>query len=237
MQILTPEKIKGVTDAQHQEVKKRVKDYAEEESRLIKNINALIERENEIKRIQQENPRDPARLQVDKVILEGEVLALETRKKAAMIPVKEELKRADFLMSEAVKAGEAVASREHAIKEKEEQVVTRLDDIADTEIQLEEKVLLMNRREKGIEASEERIKEMSESLAGKWADYNVIVQKFNEEVSERERVLFDSWKVLKVTEEKQNEREKEQDLRDKALRDKYETLERAQEEFMRKKNG
>jgi len=230
MQILDPNEIKDIKKENADQGQRLVASLSMEEARLNKEVAILREKyKAEKQRIDDELEENKATLSIRRTVLAQEVELLESRKKDALKPVLERLNQANALYESNQKEIIELVARGVKIKETEEKLIEGFEIIKDREDDLKIEENRLQRKEKGIIAGENEIKRSSGELATNWVEYHKSVNDFNTRIQEtemRELKITDLEKVLDIRTAKQDEREVEQNNHDRAIKDKYETLER-----------
>jgi len=236
--LLTPQSVEADRNSTANEVQKRVWGLAEEESDLVGRVNTLRDLERtEKERIAREFAADEKRMNAVVAELQLKVNDLEQRRERAMRPVED-------LEAEARQRLAAIADRERLMDIRETNVQQRefsLREVAEDQMEnaevLARREELIGKRERGALAEETRLKRSNDELTAKWSDFHTAVYKKTEELATREsRVIMDT-KANEIVQEELKAREHALNARDVQIKDRYATLVKATEEFMKKQQS
>lgn len=238
MKILDPKEIQEQKSEVAEKATARVRKLAEEEMRLVSNVNSLRieEKKQKDRTLQAMNEAD---LPVKKSILAQEVEYLEKRKKEALKPIDE--KQNEFKEREKEIQREKyqlIVDREILASEREN-LSERLEDIIDSEEENKRKSDALNSREAGIAKAEEEIKRSTEELGNKWVELHKASMDLNEKIrmiTEKEINLITREKAIDVRVVELSENAKMQYNKDIEIKDKYKALQEAVEESRKKRN-
>lgn len=169
-------------------------------------------------------------------VLLREVRVLEKRRKDALIPLTtraEELENIAKLLT--VREAKAIEDRKE-VEELKDLLQQRLDEVGERDLRLNELSATLARREVGIASQEQDIRTNSERLTKAIQDATL-------EIAAAEQIL--ATEKLKVETERDHIKQREQevdikeagfDARERAIQDRYETLQRAIAEAAKKYN-
>jgi hypothetical protein len=236
VELLSPTKIQAEKRCGEQEARIRTTALAAEESALAKRLNqARSSAQKEIDRLNKSVEERNAEARVKKTILERQVDDLETRREAALRPIKkieEETNRRLLEANERLLQVEDIRieleNERSRIKEQTRLLIKQSQSI-------EEREKKINYKEAGIIAGQNKLDESARDLGQRWTELNQAKAQFN-----REKEVM-AVKALKTAEiERMNViRQKELDNREKTLRsdrialqDAYKALAAAKKEIL-----
>lgn len=235
MQLLSPNDVQASKAASAEEGRKRNLDIAAETSRLTAELNRTRQavsdvkneasRETEVYLKELKQKRDEAL---------REVTALEARRKEAMKPVKKLWQEAQKLALEAEERLKLLKEQEKILERRHEELVEKIEATEDVRDELIEQQERIKDKELRVQDEANRLKQSHAKLAQAWVDFHSNVHTKNAELAERERKVEDALQVIEARHNQQEEREKEQDKRERALRDRYVTLARTERELQGK---
>lgn len=242
MLLLSPDDIKTDRTASADETRKRNQALAIEESRLARELNiirasaeeekARISKEMELFHVEQSEKREALVREVD---------ALEAKRIDVLKPIEEIKKSAEEKMVVATAKFEEAERKKRDFLETskitKENLQDEAEDLADRKADLDEREQKISGIEKGLSDEAARVKQSSIALAEDWVKYHQAVYKFNEEMDRRETAVRQSEIGTATIREAMEKRAREQDERDRGIRDKYATLQTAINEFEKQKNN
>lgn len=234
---LDPNEIEAEKKREDSSVQKRRNALAEEEAILIGRVNDLRDiekREKDRIRTEVEEAQAAADLKIGS--LQSEVTALESRRAAALKPISELQAQADGRIAAVEVREKACEEREKDLLPRERAVMERAEHQIDLQEDLDECKEDLDLREKGIAAEELRLKGSEESLAAKWSDFHATVYAKNAELETRESSIRSAEQSNETVRQSLDIQRKDQDERERQLRDRYETLGKAVKEFEQKQN-
>lgn len=174
MKLLTPEQSKSDNSKIERERRERIAKLSNAETSLVSSINALKAKEiAEKERIAEELEQARIELKTEKETLLLEVTSLRSERKELMKPIKEIHADADRRLDEAKKIHADADNRESQLNERQEQIQERAESVVNKENEIQERGGILAKRENRIEIEEKRLKESSEKLAAKWAEYHI----------------------------------------------------------------
>ncbi len=238
MKLLDPYKIKKEKSKTDEESRQRSSDLAKEESRIAKAINLTRQKYQEgIKEMEEEFKKNKIEIARKKAVITNEVKILEEKKKEAIKPL-------DSIKRDLEKKGEDIENKKIEIdKEKEllneerERNIEIGNEIKDRKDDLKDLEETLNSRDKKVVAEEDWLKQSSKILKTGWVKFHEATNlnnKKTQEIAKKEADLKISEKATEARKKQQDERQKEQDNKDIQIRDKYSTLQKAQEEILGK---
>lgn len=242
LNLLSPDQINDEKKKAANEMQRRVWGLAEEESRLVRNVNSLRHEEDQLeRRIDNFTATDEATYDTRKGILRREVEELESRRAKAMLPVSEVLAEAKKYLDENKAESERIDRRKEKIAEREKTLVLSENRLAERIEEFEDasadKKSELDRREVGIAASDAEIRQQTESLSSGWIEYHTAVAAANESMSSRERDVRHGEKANQIIRAELEKRSLAQDERERGITDKYNSLLAATQEFEKKQHG
>lgn len=211
--------------------RERVKKLNAEESILTRRLNDTKEKtELGIKKLETELTQFEKSTEEKKKTLTLEISSLESRKKEALKPIHDTKNEAEKLLKSA-KAKEIELERDRkALNEAQEDLLDRLEHIADTEGEIANENIEIENKKKLVESAELKLKKSQIALSEAWAKYHLEVGIVNKDLVRREKEVEDGKKANEIIREQQEKRAKEQDEHDRQIADRYGTLGRAIEE-------
>jgi hypothetical protein len=240
MELLTPEKIDAQKKADKNEARNRTQALAVEESKLIKSVSELKEKEKLAKEdFEKSEAERENSLAVKKTILQTEVEILEARKFEALKPIEIVKKEVEDDKKENKEQAEIIKSKENELllikgklDEREKSLNVRQGEIVKGENEI---VIKGNAILSGLET----IKIKNEELATKYGEYykkedNLFKRK--NIVLEREVKVMALEKANGIAIQQFKEKDIEQANEAKKIADQYQTLARAITEAKKKYN-
>jgi hypothetical protein len=236
--LLTPQQIEKDRNSTAEEIQRRVWGLAEEESDLVARVNTLRDTERKEKdRIARDFDFDEKRFNAIVADLQLKVNDLEKRRERAMKPIEElEIEARQRIATVAIRE-EAIVSREKNLKDQEDNLREAVEGQMETAELLADREDAIKKKEQGVWAEEKRLKKSNEELTAKWASFHAAVYEKTEELAVREsQVLMDA-KANEIVREQLKSQEHDQNARDLQIKDRYATLVKATEEFMKKQQS
>jgi len=164
------------------------------------------------------------------ITLKTEVEGLEKRRKKALIPLSERWNQLADINESLIKKEEELKVKEEAVEEIKDMLEERLTAVADREQEADRLGKIQAVAQSGINTQKEQVKKQAKEMAN-IIDKSLIDIKNKEDVLLKEKVIQEiKEKELKDKEIKLNEIEKGFANRERAIKDKYETLGLAIEE-------
>jgi len=227
MQILDPNEIKDTKKESIVQSQRLVNAISSEEARINKSLNILrAEAKIETAKIKDETN---AFVQEQKDRVETatrEVVSLESRRTEALKPIQAIKEEAETYLIEAKQAlGEAQVLEEQA-KASRAEIIDLAEDLKDREAEISDRDRKTTAREEKATIEEKQARLGTIAVSDKWVEFHKAVHTANVALADRELKITNREKVLEIRTEKQDEREIEQNNHDRAIKDKYETLER-----------
>jgi len=227
MQILDPNEIKDTKKESIVQSQRLVNAISSEEARINKSLNILrAEAKIETAKIKDETN---AFVQEQKDRVETatrEVVSLESRRTEALKPIQAIKEEAETYLIEAKQAlGEAQVLEEQA-KASRAEIIDLAEDLKDREAEISDRDRKTTAREEKATIEEKQARLGTIAVSDKWVEFHKAVHTANVALADRELKITNREKVLDIRTAKQDEREIEQNNHDRAIKDKYETLER-----------
>lgn len=122
------------------------------------------------------------------------------------------------------------------IVEARQQLSEKLEAVIDREAEALEKAQKLDKRESAITSAESENKHSTDELAKKWLEFHKDVEMTNTSLRIRERDIANGKSVNESYAAELTKKAREQVEKDRELVDRYATLQRATEEFLRKQN-
>jgi hypothetical protein len=228
MQLLEPNEITKEKKDTIVEKQKRNISLAEEEAKLNKEL-SLTKTDYEVKKKEMERDFENFSTEIKGHIstLKEEVNSLEERRKEAMKPVNDLRKELELKIEETEEINKKISKGFKDVEAGHEKNLELADKLKDKEDELGQREAKVSDSEDKCKREEAILKKSSENLAVKWAQFIEKVDKANKELEDRETKVTDREKVLEIRGESQNKREIEQNNKDREIKDRYETLQRA----------
>ncbi len=161
--------------------------------------------------------------------LRAETVSLEERKKEAIVPLTAKKEELDTIESTLHKHDQELRSKRADMDEEAELLKSKLDEVSERALQLDERSDRLAAQEQGAKLQEEQVRAMSERFSEFFA-------KRTKEINDQAQSVQLQEASLKTKELQIQERERIVQItsdsfaaREKALQDKYETLARTQE--------
>lgn len=238
MVLLDPTEIKDEKKQHELEAQRRIASLGAEESAANKRVNDALAREKKEKeRIAAEAEQGVPLLETKKTILQTEVAALEARKTEALRPVHEKEAAAEAKRIENNEQGELIAQKLAQLDRDQETLVERTEMVKEQEQENAQTKEKLDRRAKGITEQEAEIQRSAIQLGEKWVEYHEAIITRDNGLKTREQKVASDAKANEIYAAELKKVEVAQVAKDRAIADKYATLERAIKEFERKKNG
>lgn len=236
MELLSPDKIQVEKRRGEQEARIRTAALSAEESRLARRINqARALAEKEIDRLNKSVEERNEEAKKKKTILERQVDDLETRRAAAMRPIKKIEEEAKQKLLEANDRLLQIEAMTITLKQERAQVIEQARLQARQNQTLTVRENKIGYKEAGITAGENKLLESARELGQKWTELNQAMSQVNRL---KEAMAVKAIKMAEI--ERLNEiRQKELDKREKtirndriALQDAYRSLAAARKEIL-----
>lgn len=195
------------------------------------------ETENYTKRLQEQRDTygaEKMQLQADLRQLEGSVKILREQRAALMIPVKTLQAEVEEMHDRATKRLHKLDVREEALNVKIELVTSKLDELSERELKVQEQEQRIALKKEGIEAESAQVSEGHKRLNGMMADFNQEVSRKTEEISKEKSALEIEKKRVQ---EYLSEREQTLTIKEIQLVDREKALERNINRIKNKQNG
>lgn len=238
MEPLDPEKVKMDSNETAAESRQRTFEAAQEESRIIKQLNQTRQQDKEEREKIRRETDEFIRIQTAKrEAVRLEVSTLESQRAEAMKPVTELREEAKRRVADVEIREKNVAIQEQKNRDKEEMLLDRLEAAEDTNASLIAKEKELDWRQDKIAESESKLKDSTKELSQKWLDFHKAVATKNEDFVKREKVLKDFTLANEQEREGFKKIRKELSDKDRAITDKYQTLLMASEEFEKANPG
>lgn len=239
IQLLTPSKVRSDSLEQEREQRARVRDLSSEEERLVRSINYLRkEEEDEKARIREDvadfrNKAQVEILGVDKQILEKkkEVEDIETRRKEALRPIEEIEQEARNRNEQSKQRVQILNDRQIEIDKQEARITEEWEAIDDRKQLLDEREEELNTRESKIKLAEDQLKESTNGLNERWAQFHIAVAEKEKELVDRENAVRAGEEANRIQLAEFAQLEKDYQQKDREIKDRYATLERAADEI------
>lgn len=226
MELLSPEKIKNDTSARIEEQRARVIDGATEETRITRSLNETREvYKTEMARLDSElNAKKKELLSVIEP-LRNEVVALESRRAQAIIPIEDLRQEAQKIVDEAKTRLTAVIVRETAVTSREDDAHTladKLDEIKDN-LNAREKALIP--MEEGLKHAARISKESQQVLAKNWLNYHNAVRIHEKSCEDKHLAIAEREMACSIREKAVSEVAAGQAIKETQIADKFQVLE------------
>jgi len=225
MQLFTPTTAKIAHDHKQEEDVAQITYLSITLKKLQDQIN--IENTNFLKRQAEQRElygKEKERLQDDLRALEASVAQKERRLIELLIPIDGLKERAELTLKNAQAEALSIMTREEGIAEKEELLMTKLDDISEREVKVAENEMKIESRLKGIEEEAQIISNNHKLL-------NEEKEKFLIEVKQKEKTLQEKESSITIIERRNKEylenRTEDLNKKERSLNDRREALERA----------
>lgn len=166
--------------------------------------------------------------------LRKEVEGLEERRRQALIPLTERAKILDTKASALDEREVKLNKFEEGLLQEADQLVNRLDEVSERELQADKTAKTLAIQEEGIKAQAAQVAAGSASLTGAIAQATAESNKREEALVLREFAVKGKEANIAERERKVNEKEAGFDNREKAIKDQYEALRQAIEEINKK---
>lgn len=237
MEILTPEKIQNDKEVAVQEQKSRVIRTAEEEKRIIKELNDAHDlEEKEVETKKSALLTEIAPLEEKKTQLENDCITLEKRRADAMRPIYEIREEAEHVLKLTKEKMHSINTIEVSVRAKEDLADKKLDDLDDASDVLIEKSAKLDTREQNIANQEQWIRTSTDELSAKWLSYHQAVKQFDDAVIEKELRIASRESACVIKEQDLSLKEADLSNREIQVADRYQTLQYATEDFEKRKN-
>lgn len=228
MKLLEAEEVKKEDTRATTEQAKRVIKLNEEESSVVKNLNKIrTEAKTETEKIEGNLKKKREEAKVEEAEIQKKIASRRSALADLMKPIDEISKEAETRNEESKKRETAVTLAESQVKTDRENLVILTEKVTEREGNVTLKEEDLGKRETKIVSEENRLKVSQNKLAGEWVTYHSAVTENNKELERRKKEVEDQRKANAVVQEAQDKRTKEQNERDRAIKDKYETLGRA----------
>jgi len=236
MEILTPEKVQSDKEVAVQEQKSRVIRTAEEEARIIKELNdARDQEEKEVETKKSALLTEIAPLEERKQRLEDDCIALEKRRTEAMRPIYELREEAEHTLKVAKEKMNSIEAIEVSARAKEDLADKKLDELDEASDILMERSAKLDTREKNIATQEEWNRTSTDELSAKWLSYHQAVKRFDDAVIEKELRIASRESACAIKETDLSLKEADLSNREIQVADRYLTLQHASEDFEKRK--
>lgn len=237
MKLLSHDAVRTVKRTLESEAIERIGKLRAEETRLCKSFAALkADIETKKARLLADYQDSMVKLSVERNSLLSEVIGLERRKSEAQRPVDLKVKQLEALREEAAQDLEkALAVREEtkALEEKAESMLEVLSDLKN-DLSLRQQDVSLSEEKLALE--EKRLAESSEILGDKWLEYHKQVAAMNTEFARKNAEIEAGRKANIAYKESLNALSLEQDKARIAIRDGYESLQKARQEILGRKS-
>jgi len=228
MQLLDLKQITKENNKQVAEKKEQIRKLNEEESIITNKLNSIKLKFDTIKQsIQDDLDIFEKQIKERKGQLLKEISSLEERKKEALKPIYD-IKR------ESEKRLEAIILRENNLKTDEEtnksireDLLDKIDILADRKNEIEEKHTKANKRERNIAKVEEQLKESTNRLNLKWIEFHKILSEKTTEIERREKMVEAQKSANENYKKSLDDLALRQDEQRRSIKDGYKALEQA----------
>lgn len=243
MIILDPKTIKDEKSETLEQGKKRTNAISIEEARLARSINlAREDADKEIKKIEEEKQEkiklvamSEADISVTKNVLIKTIEDLERRKSEALKPINDEKEFLNDKKKEIEEGNNKLVVDKEKIKEEQKNLSKRYKQVEKSEIIIKEKNENLDIRDAKIIGTETGVKRSTAELGTKWIEFNKSSEEFKKTKSEFEVSSQITKESLDNRQKEQDKREIEQNNKERAIRDKYLSLQVAREEILGRK--
>lgn len=231
MKLLDPKEIKQEKSESTEQAHERTKKLARDEARLVKSVNSL--RSEEIRQKKRtEQALGEANLIVRQSILaqKQEVEHLEAKKAQALKPIEDKQKDFNRQFAEIQEEKKQLEKDKENLYTEREEMLDRLETVADNEAEIKEKYLTLDKRKENISKAEEEIKRLTKVLGGNWVEYHKAVEDLNKKIKQniaKESNIATREKAIEDRKVEQDKRDKEIQAEKTLLKSNYEALETA----------
>jgi len=150
--------------------------------------------------------------------LENEVVALETRRTAALLPIKNRQNELNKRSNDLDTISEALNAREATLKAQEDSLTQRIDAFQNRLSELSEKEIVLDKKIASIQQSILLSEQLSKDTGDKLIKFNALVHERQKELREQEKDLSDRELILKSQLNSFDERKQALDKRETQLR-------------------
>lgn len=236
MEILTPEKIQSDKEVAVQEQKSRVIRTAEEEARIIRELNDAHDlEEKEVETKKSALLTEIAPLEDKKKRLEDDCITLEKRRADAMRPIYEIRTEAEDVLRRAKEKMNSIDAIEVSVRSKEDLADKKLDELDEASDILVERSSSLDKREQNIANQEQWNRTSTDELSAKWLSYHQAVKQFDDAVIEKELRIASRESACAIKETDLSVKEADLSNREIQVADRYQTLQYATEDFEKRK--
>lgn len=233
MQLLSIKEIKEQKNTSNIEKMERIEKLKKEEKDIINSVNKKRDESKvEIEDIDKKVSDKKSEYEIIITKLDKEVSSLESRKLEALKPITEIKKEADNILENAKKTEIEININNKKVIKQISILVERTADLVDLETDLKEKKEDSNKRENKILIVEEENKKSSDRLSKSWLDFHKRVNNINLDIKDREQKIKNKEKTNNTLKVEMDIREKELDIKDRMIVDKYKSLQRARDEIL-----
>lgn len=238
MKLLTPEKVKTDKKRSEEERQSRIKQLNKAESEATASLNSVLSNAKTQEEMinshlvvveQQANERKSALLK--------EIGSLENHRRELLKPIDEIKREVEAREQEVAKKEAKIEQEKLKIAEQWDLINEDIDNLADYKQTLDEREAELTTREKGIYDAEERIKKSAQSIQEKWVIFHKDVHALNSDFIAREANLTAREKALNARSQEVSRMASQNEQDRRAIKDGYESLERAKEEILSKDYG
>jgi len=233
MKLLDPAQVQVEKDKRDREIIQRTQKLQKEEAETNKRLNVLLENERNEKKLISERldvmQREVLDLESKIKGLLQEIKELEIRRKKALEPIHEREKSANNLLRHAQNLVEDAEKRREEVDGLFQIYTEKIDSLQDREITALEKDRELDKREKAIMFTEERIRNSLTELNNKWAEFHLAVDTKNKEFTKLKKEIDDQRKVNESLLQSNNAESKRLVQERRAIQDSYIALEKAKE--------
>ena len=154
-----------------------------------------------------------------------------------MKPIKQQKKDAEKLFIDAERELSEVSKQKESLNEREEELIERTGLIIDREQVIQETEDDLSSRQEILQKQEKATGNSVDKLNKSWVEFHNEVNETNSKIKQQRLIIETGRKTNEVFAESLKEKSDDLENRDRQIQDKYQTLQRALEEFNKKKNG
>lgn len=236
MKILSQSAVSTAKRTQEVEAIERIAKIRAEEAKICKSFSLLKQEVADKKAAMLEDYRlSMESLSKQRTALLSEVTNLESRKREAERPVDLKMKELSLLSAKAAADLAKSESLKAEALETREQADALMDDLSELKELLTLKELDLKDQELSLQREQERLQKSNQKLSAKWLEYHEKVTEMNTELSRKRFEVEALAKANQVFKESLDAVSAQHVNEKRAIRDGYESLERAKREILGRK--
>lgn len=236
MKLLDPSEIRQEKAESAEQAVERTRKLANEESKLARQVNiARSESTAEIEKINAEVVEHKKQKEQEKALLTQEVEKLKDERAMLLKPIGEIRKQAEEILVAAKAHKDEIDREVQIVVENRAENQEFAEELEDRREELDEREKKIQKKEDATRDEELRIAGATKTLSGEWVKYHATVNEFNKKVdqtAQKEAELTTKENAIAIRMREQNRRETELNEQDRAIKDKYHSLEVARNEIL-----